>query len=228
MKIAGEFKDFAAVLFDLDGTLLDTIDDLADSMNAVLVRLGHPPHSRDAYRYKVGDGIVKLAERSLPETAHTEEAIARCVAEMREEYGRRWAERTRPYDGIVRLLAELAGAGLRLAVFSNKPDALTQATVRHFLPAVRFDVIQGEKAGIPRKPDPSGAVAIARALGIAPERFLYLGDTGIDMRCATSAGMFPAGALWGFRTRQELMENGARLLLPAPLDLLAHLAGEQP
>jgi len=209
-----------AILFDLDGTLLDTLDDLATSMNIVLARLGLPVHPREHYRYFVGDGMEVLARRVLPEALRTPEMIRRCSEGMRDEYQGRWAVASRPYDGIGDLLPALSSRGLVLNILSNKPDGFTRLMVDHFLAAVTWRQVRGARPGVAQKPDPAGALAIAGELGLRPDQFLYLGDTNTDMMTATAAGMFPVGALWGFRTREELAQSGAKTLLSHPLDLL--------
>jgi len=234
---------FQAVLFDLDGTLLNTLEDLADSMNAVLARHGLPQHGLPAYKYFVGDGVANLVRRALPparrdrqvlsdrEPSGTpvfvpeghEELVALCIAEMRAEYGQHWRDKTRPYDGIHELLNALTLRGVKLAVLSNKPDEMTKLTVRELLPRWRFDAVRGERAGTLRKPDPAGALGIAAQLGAPPGAFLYLGDTNTDMQTAQAAGMYPLGALWGFRPAQELTASGAKALLAQPLELLNFL-----
>ena len=219
---------YDAVLFDLDGTLLDTLDDLTESMNSVLVRMGHPPHERDAYKYFVGNGIRKLAKRCLPEDCQDDDSVKSCMETMREEYGKRWAEKTRPYDGIPELLGSLQDLGIKKVVLSNKPDALTRVAVNHFLSEWRFDLIKGAIDGVPKKPDPVQALEMAKMLHIPPARFLYLGDTNTDMRTACAAGMTPIGALWGFRTESELMESGAAHVIKRPEELLGLLMATKP
>ena len=215
---------FRAVLFDLDGTLLDTLEDLAASMNAVLERHGFPTHGTDAYRLFVGDGMENLVRRSLPEGLHGDaETVAECLIDMRAEYGRRWKESTRSYPGIPELLSRLAERGLALVVLSNKPHEITQKAVREFLSRWTFTIVLGERPGIPRKPDPTAAMKMASILNIPPHEFLYLGDTHTDMRTAAAAGMFGVGALWGFRGADELLTSGARAVIQKPLDLLAFL-----
>jgi phosphoglycolate phosphatase len=209
-----------AVLFDLDGTLLNTLDDLADSMNAVLKNLGFPGHDVDKYRYFVGDGMEVLCQRVLPPGHRDSAMIGRCFAGMREEYGRRWKNKTRPYGGMHQTLDRLTEQGVKKAVLSNKPDGLTRLTVEQLLSRWKFDIILGERQGVPRKPDPAAALEIAQRLDIKPEQFVYVGDTGIDMRTAAAAGMYPVGALWGFRTRAELLENGAAMVIEEPIELL--------
>jgi len=209
-----------AVLFDLDGTLLDTLDDLADSMNFALGCMGFPSHDREAYRYFVGDGVVEMARRALPPECRDDGVTSRCIALFRHEYSRRWNAHTRPYEGVPELLDGLTGRGMAMAVLSNKPHDFTELCVRELLGRWRFAAVIGVSETIPPKPDPAGSLTVARALGLEPGRFLYVGDTGTDMRTATAAGMFPVGALWGFRTADELLANGARILLESPPEVL--------
>jgi len=217
--VAGR-RNFRAVIFDLDGTLLDTLEDLADSMNAVLEDMNYPAHPLDSYRYFTGDGVVALVERSLPPKARNEETVSRCVEMMKREYDKRWAKKTRPYDGISELLDELVARSISLNVLSNKLEEFTRLTVSKFLPRWKFRCIVGVTASVPEKPSPEGALGIARRCGIAPEDFIYLGDTDTDMRTAVAARMVPVGALWGFRSREELLRSGAREVIAQPLELL--------
>ncbi|MCU0727314.1 MAG: HAD family hydrolase [Planctomycetes bacterium] len=212
---------FRAVIFDLDGTLLDTIGDLADSVNAVLARFGLPGHPEDAYKTMVGDGVANLMRRALPGDRRGDEEVVRLgVAAMREEYARRWDARTRPYPGIEEMLA---GLDVPSAVLSNKPEDFTVLAVRRFFPHHPFTAVRGARPGEPVKPDPAGALALAAHMAVVPAEILYLGDTNTDMRTATAAGMYQAGALWGFRGAAELSASGARTLLARPEDLLALL-----
>jgi phosphoglycolate phosphatase len=214
---------YPAVIFDLDGTLLDTLEDIAAAMNATLERLGFPAHETAAYRYLTGDGATAMAERSMPGPARNEAAVAACVREFRSEYVQRWGTKTRPYPGIRELLAGLAGRRIKLAVLSNKLDEFTRRAVRDFLPGIDFSFVIGAKPGLAPKPDPAGALSIASGLGVHPSCIVYLGDTGVDMQTACRAGMFPVGALWGFRDERELRENGARVLISSPSELLGLL-----
>ena len=207
------------VLFDLDGTLVDSLVDLADSMNRVLIRQGFAAHPTEAYRYFVGDGIIKLAQRALPAEAQQEDIIKDCARKMRQEYALHWADTTRPYPGIAELLDTLASRGIEIAILSNKPDALTQEVVRTLLPQWNFAAVAGARETFPRKPDPAGALRIANLLRREPANFLYLGDTDTDMQTARAARMFAIGALWGFRTAEELKEHGAQALLSVPGEL---------
>ena len=211
---------FRAAVFDLDGTLLDTLSDIADAMNAALNRMGFPGHETAAYRYLTGDGARALTERSLPESARGETTITACVRELRREYADRWGTKTRPYPGIPELLSGLVRRRLKLSVLSNKLDEFAGRAVRDFLPGFEFAFVIGARADVPPKPDPAGALLISGGLGIPPAQILYLGDTGVDMQTAVRAGMYPVGALWGFRDEQELRENGARVLINSPPELL--------
>jgi phosphoglycolate phosphatase len=212
-----------AILFDLDGTLLDTIADIADSMNRVLDRLGFPEHDLEAYKIFVGEGVETLIRRVLPPGIEDETLVARCLAAMREEYSRRWNNKTRPYPDIPALLDALQGKGIPMAILSNKLHEFTQMMVADLLARWTFGVVLGARDIVPKKPDPFAALEIAEYLKLPPEKFLYLGDTGTDMKTAVNAGMFPVGALWGFRTAQELTTSGARALVGKPLEVLTYL-----
>lgn len=214
---------FKAVVFDLDGTLLNTLDDLSDSVNAVLSASGFPTHSTAAYRYFVGDGLRELIKRALPEEHRDEGTISGTLAAMRQEYGKRWADKSRPYEGIPQLLNALTQFNIKMTVLSNKADEFTQLIVRKLLPDWRFEAVFGEGPGTPKKPDPAGALKIAGLLDIPAAEFIYLGDTNVDMKTAVAAGMYPVGALWGFRKAEELVEGGARILIPKPEALLDFL-----
>ena len=216
---------FSAVLFDLDGTLLDTLADIADAANAVLDGLGFPTHPTPAYRWMVGAGVRELFQRALPGESRGEELVERCTADFSAAYGRTWNLKTRPYDGVPELLGELARRSVRMAVLSNKPDDFTKRCVDFYFPGGTFDRVLGQREGVPRKPDPAGALEIAGAMGIPAERFVYLGDTAVDIRTALAAGMDPVGVLWGFRPREELAGAGARALLRRPSGLLAMVEG---
>ncbi len=215
---------YPGIIFDLDGTLLDTIEDLADSMNQVLTDLGFPTHTLGAYKYFVGEGVEALIRRALPGNQLHEELLDQCLGALREEYSRRWKNKTRPYDGIPELLDQLSGMGFRMAILSNKQDYFTRIMVASLLPRWRFDPVFGARPSVPKKPDPAGALEIAEALQIAPDCFIYLGDTGIDMKTACAAGMVPVGVLWGFRPADELRAQGARWLIEKPGDLVSLLS----
>ena len=212
-----------AVMFDLDGTLLDTIADLGDAMNATLNGLGFPLHDLAFYKKAVGDGAPALAERALPPAARTPDGIRQALLRLRTEYEQRWTNKTLPYAGIEPLLADLRRRGLQLAVLSNKPEAKTLDCVNHFFPAAPFNIVRGAIDGVPLKPAPDAALAICRQLDIAPAQWLYIGDTDTDMQTAVRAGFIPIGAAWGFRDREELLAHGARVVIDSPIEVLALL-----
>jgi len=212
---------YKAVLFDLDGTLLDTIDDLAEAMNQALAACGYPAHTAEECKYFVGDGVANFALRAMPAERRSDPAaVARVRQLYRSAYSKNWADRTRPYEGVPQLLDELDARGVAAAVCSNKPDDFVQLVVRKLLPRWRFAAVVGHREGNKHKPDPAVALEITRRLDLPPEQFLYVGDTGTDMKTAVAAGMFPVGALWGFRTAEELTANGAKVLIAEPLELL--------
>ena len=209
-----------AVLFDLDGTLLNTLEDIADSMNRALFENGLPEHPLDAYRYFVGDGVKTLAKRAA---GFKEEMVPAVQKAYQSHYGAGCRNKTRPYDGVSQMLAGLVQRGLKLCVFSNKPHPDTLNVMAYYFPDMHFDAIRGQKENVPVKPDPTGALEIARELDTPPESFLYVGDTGVDMDCANAAGMIPVGATWGFRPREELVEHRARHMIQKPEELLSLL-----
>jgi phosphoglycolate phosphatase len=209
---------FEAVLFDLDGTLLDSIEDLTDSMNIVLDGFGFPGHDAEACKNFVGDGVEMFALRALPENRRDEATVAQCAAEMRAEYRKRWSLKTRPYDGIPELLDDLTLRNLKLAVLSNKPEKSTREIVAELLSKWQFYPVAGA-----RPADPILAIEISQQLRVPADKFLYLGDTGTDMKTARGAGMFPVGALWGFRTAEELKDTGAKVLVAHPSEVLQFL-----
>jgi phosphoglycolate phosphatase len=209
-----------AVIFDLDGTLLDTLEDIGRAANRVLSSNGFPGHPLESYKYFVGDGAAVLFQRALPDGLGRGDTLERCLRQFRDDYGRAWNVATKPYPGVPDLLTGLSERGIRMSVFSNKPHAITEACVDGLLGGWTFDVVLGHKDGAPKKPDPSGALAIAVRTGVRPDEFLYLGDTGTDMDTAHRAGMRPIGALWGFRTREELEAHGAEHVLQHPTELI--------
>jgi phosphoglycolate phosphatase len=211
---------FEAVLFDLDGTLIDTLDDIGDAVNRVLSKKNFPIHANSVYRNFVGDGSKVLIERALPEQYRKDDIIDACHKEYIDNYSQNYNVKSKPYPGIPHLLDALIDNGLRLAVLSNKPDAITQKCIKTILPTWNFDVVFGQRKSIPRKPNPQGALETAKIMSIPPSHFLYLGDTAVDMKTAVSAGMFPVGVLWGFRPLTELRENGACAVIEEPMALL--------
>lgn len=210
-----------AVLFDLDGTLLDTLADIAAAANAALVAEGMPAHPDAAYRRFIGDGVAMLVRRALPEgVEHDDARVDRCVRLFHETYATSWNVSTRPYDGIPALLDALAARGLPLAILSNKPDEFTRLCADAQLGRWAWAAVVGQREGVPRKPDPTSALAIAAGLGLGPADVVYVGDSGVDMRTATAAGMRAVGVSWGFRSVEELREIGASAIIDHPAQLL--------
>lgn len=209
-----------AVIFDMDGTLLDTLRDLGDCMNRVLERSGYPPHPIEAYKYFVGDGMRNLVERVLPENARRDETIERMERQMGSEYAAHWADQTDLYPGIRTLLDELVRRNVRRAILSNKPHEFTTVMAERYFSKWRFDPVFGARNGVPSKPDPAAALETCRLWELEPEEVLYVGDTNTDMQTARRAGMFALGVLWGFRTRRELEENGAQSVISSPAQIL--------
>lgn len=211
------------VIFDLDGTLLDTIGDLAVACNASLALRGLPQHSYETYCGFVGNGIMRLVERALPEPLRTPENVALMRADFVRYYTEHIDARTRPYEGIPQLLRELQKRGVRLAVASNKFQAGTEKLIGRFFPDTRFEAVLGQREGVPLKPDPAVVEEILALTGIPRERVLYVGDSGIDILTARAAGVRSAGVSWGFRARAELEEAGADRIVDRAEELLGIL-----
>jgi phosphoglycolate phosphatase len=210
--------EFRAVLFDLDGTLADTLADLANATNHALTALGCPTHLQAAYRYFVGEGARNLCLRVLP--ANRQHLADDALQLMRTHYEAHCFDETRLYPGILELVAALHRRGLKLAVLSNKPDAFTKQMIEHYFRPSPFEIVRGQMTNVLLKPDPTAAQQIAAELGVPPAQWLYLGDTNTDMRTAHNAGMYAVGVLWGFRERAELVESGAQCIVAVPGDIL--------
>jgi phosphoglycolate phosphatase len=215
-------KKFRAILFDLDGTLLDTLEDLADSTNRSLARLGLPMHPVQEYRYFVGDGIENLARRALPADRRDPRMVDEIKEAVSREYAEHWADKTRVYPGIHELLDALSARKVPMAILSNKPHAFTLSITERYFQRWAFAAVLGARDSHPRKPDPGAALEISTVFGLRPAEVLYAGDTNTDMQTARRAGMYAVGVLWGFREREELLENGAQSLAVRPADLLAY------
>lgn len=211
---------YRAALFDLDGTLLDTLQDLGDSMNEVLRQRGHPVHPVDAYRYFVGEGASHLVARAFPEGYRDDATVRAGLADYRRVYEQRWNRTTRPYDGIPEMLDALHARGLTLGILSNKPHGMTIKCVEGFLSRWPFACVLGQRDTVARKPDPAGAREAAQVMKVSPAEVLYLGDTATDMDTARAAGMFAVGATWGFRPESELRAHGAHAIVHHPDEVL--------
>lgn len=212
---------YRGVVFDLDGTLLDTLQDLAESANRTLAAHGFSVHALDAYRNFVGHGSATLIKRALPEQYRSEEMVQMCLTEFYEDYGNNWRTHTRLYDGIDAMLDTLSAAGLKLGILSNKPHGFALKCVAAYLRDWRFEMVQGQAENVALKPDPAGAFIMAKDMGVLPAECLFLGDSAVDMQTATRAGMYPVGALWGFREKNELLAGGAKTLIKKPPELCA-------
>ncbi len=210
---------FKAIIFDLDGTLIDSLADIADSMNLVLKSAGFPTHPVEAYKYFIGNGMDILVERTLPENSRNPKVLKKCLAAMQKVYSQHSAAKTHPFQGIANLLNRCEAIGLKMGILSNKPDYATQATVDHFLLPEIFAAIHGARANIPKKPHPLGAELMAGQMGVEPAECILLGDMPVDMQTAEAAGMYPVGALWGMRTARELSGGGAKMLAVTPVAL---------
>ncbi|HIW54752.1 MAG TPA: HAD family hydrolase [Candidatus Ruthenibacterium merdigallinarum] len=212
---------YKAVLFDLDGTLLDTLQDLADAANHTLRALGLPEHARGEYRRMVGNGIPKLIERMLPAQSRGPASQALALEMFRRRYAAHSEDATIPYPGIPALLQTLRAAGVQLGVVSNKDDALARQVVEHYFPGV-FDAVAGRRDGVAAKPDPTLVNEMREGFGRAEGETLYVGDSDVDVFTAQNARLACCGALWGFRTKEELAGAGADYLA-ANADELAQI-----
>ena len=209
------------VIFDLDGTLLNTIDDLAHSTNHALRENGFPEHAIDEYRFFVGNGINKLFERALPDGARTEENIRKIRAKFLTYYDLHKADHSHPYEGIPELLEQLQAEGTQLAVASNKYQEATRALIARFFPQIRFVEVLGQREGVPTKPDPGIVDEIRTKAGRSREETLYVGDSGVDMQTALNSGVTACGVTWGFRPRAELESFSPDHIAERPADILA-------
>lgn len=216
---------FKAVIFDLDGTLIDSLEDIARSLNKTLLKFKFRPFPVDEYKKLIGDGIDKMIFRALKKQPGFDKVISPAlikdiIAGYRHEYSRCWRLNSRPYPGIPKLLSELNRRKIKIGVLSNKAHVFTEAIVREIFPLVRFQSIEGARPGFPLKPDPGPALIFANKMSVTPGECIFLGDTAIDMTTANLARMYPVGALWGFREAPELINSGARALIAQPLELL--------
>ncbi len=194
-------------IFDLDGTLLNTIADLATATNQALDACGFPTHPIEAYPFFVGNGINKLFERALPAEARTEENVLHIRAHFLPYYDEHNADLSRPYPGIPQLLENLQAAGIQVAVASNKYHRATEKLIRHYFPTIRFAAILGQREGVPIKPHPQIVEDILALVPVSKEEVIYIGDSGVDMQTALNAGVESIGVTWGFRPREELLQN---------------------
>jgi phosphoglycolate phosphatase len=213
-----------AFMFDLDGTLADTIQDLGGAVNLALQSYRFPSHPIEHYKKMVGNGFATLIRRALPPSANLDEAgiesITSCAAET---YRKNLLETTKPFPGIYPVLRELSQRGLPLAVLSNKPDAMTKEMVERLFPDIPFIALRGDSPGKAKKPHPGQAIEIAARLSLPISEWAFVGDSGVDMETGNSCGMTTIGVLWGYRGEEELLNAGAMFLIQKPEDLLLYL-----
>lgn len=208
------------VIFDLDGTLLNTIDDLGDATNVALKECGYPVHPIDAYPMLVGGGVRKLLERATPQEAHTPEIQETLRQHFMAYYNEHLTDHTVPYPGIPELLKTLTDCGIRIAVASNKYQHATTKLIRHFFGELPWVAIEGSKEDVPVKPDPSIVFEILSKSPTPKADVLYVGDSGVDMETAKRACVDVAGVTWGFRSVRELRQSGADVIVTEPSEIL--------
>ncbi|MBR4117191.1 MAG: HAD family hydrolase [Clostridia bacterium] len=201
-----------AVIFDLDGTLVNSLKDLCSSTNYALKKYGYLEHEEKEYNYLVGEGMVRLIKQALPENERETETFQIVFDEFYSHYRNHYLDKTAPYENIPQCIEQLKNAGVKLAVVSNKADEMTQKVVSKFFDG-DFSVVTGKRENYPAKPDPALTLEIIKQLGVTPQECAFVGDSGVDMATARNAGCKAVGVLWGFRLREELVENGAEYLL---------------
>jgi phosphoglycolate phosphatase len=216
---------FDGVIFDLDGTLLDSLNDIANAANATLAKLQLPTWPIANYKHYVGDGVRVLFERALGASAQVPGVLERCLEIYQGEYNNSWDRESKPYPGILKMLASLHQAGLKLAVLSNKPEPFTLKCIERFFSEVPFDLVLGHSERFPRKPDPASAKWIASEFSSDPGRIAYVGDTNTDMQTAVGANLFAIGVTWGFRTETEIVVAGAKIICHNADELESALIG---
>ena len=210
-----------SIIFDLDGTLLDTLQDIAATANAVLVRYGFPVHSLYDYKRFVGDGLKALIEKITP-PGTGENIINGCCQLFLQLYAKNWQNTCHPYDGIEDMLVALRKQRLKMAVLSNKPHVFTKLFIDTYFPGQPFAYTYGQREGSPKKPDPTVALELAERLATPPEKMLFVGDTAIDIRTGKAAGMTTVAVTWGFRNLKELEKENPDLIINSPMELLQH------
>lgn len=209
-----------AIIFDLDGTLLDTLEDIAISANYALNELGFVQEPTDKFRYFAGEGVVKLFENIFSSNPQSQETIQKAVHLFETHYAMQFSQNTKLFEGISKMLSFLQKKGYKMAILSNKPDSFTKMCVFKYLRKWNFQRVYGQREGIARKPHPDGALDIAKALHVKPQECFFVGDTCIDMLTATQAGMIAVGVLWGFRDKEELLQNGAQHIVQSPQEAI--------
>ena len=208
-----------AVIFDLDGTLVNSLEDLAISTNYALNLFGFPIHETDKYKYFIGDGMQKLIERVLPEDNRDSETKTKVFDAFINYYSKHYLDKTVAYEGIHNVIKTLKQDGIKIAVVSNKADKMAKIVVEKIFGDI-FDFVVGKRDGYPTKPDPKLTLEVIDILGVKPEDCAFVGDSGMDMAASVNAGCIGIGALWGFRTKEELQSNGADYVAQQPLEII--------
>ena len=207
-----------AIIFDLDGTLLDTLTDIMESVNNVLNKYEFPTHEMHAYKYFIGNGIEVLTRKAFPKDI-TESEFRNYFQEVKQEYESRQTLKTQPYEGIEEMLNKLLDKGISISILSNKPDEFAKPTVKHFFPNIKFDIVYGSRIGVKRKPSPDAVFEILEKLDFKKEEYFFVGDTAIDMQTSVNAGIEGIGVSWGFRTIEELQNNGSKYIIDSPSEI---------
>ncbi len=207
------------ILFDLDGTINDTVTDLATSVNYALTKNGLPTHPVDAYKMFAGNGMRVMVQRAMPEGMKEGDLFEQVVRDYADYYADHSMDNTAPYEGIRELLAELRNRGYMIAVVTNKPDEQAKPLLNQMFPST-FDVIIGQTDGTPAKPDPAMPIAAMKELGVTADECVFVGDSGVDIMTGINSGAYPVGVLWGFRGSEELLDAGAKELIDKPCQLL--------
>lgn len=207
------------VIFDLDGTLLNTLDDLANAANLTLEKFGYPTHETEKYKIFVGNGMKTLIKRILPENSRTPEIEAQVLSDFMEYYSAHSTDLTRPYDGVEEMIDTLKTKGIKIGMVTNKAhNAAISIMDKYF--GNKFDFVLGQSEKFPLKPNPESAIFVCETLGSTPEKSVFVGDSGVDMKTGKDGGFYPVGVLWGFRKADELFENGAKKVINHPNELL--------
>jgi phosphoglycolate phosphatase len=221
-------KPYQAIIFDLDGTLINSLIDISDAMNHTLSLFGYPTHPYRAYKHFVGKGLMNLVKSCVPQSVlENPQTIRNCFEMFVDYYQRNLTNKTQLYPEIKELLDDLTEKGTKMAILSNKADKLTKQICNDLLHKWQFEIIMGATDDFPRKPNPESALFIAKKLNISPQNILYIGDSNVDMQTAVAAKMFPIGVTWGFRTREELQNAGAQLIIDKPIELIENISDFQ-
>ena len=212
-----------AVLFDLDGTINNTVNDIAASGNYALAKHGFPTHPADSFKLFAGSGTYIMLQRAMPEEHKNDGSVELIIDDYMAHYSVHSMDTTAPYDGIRELIDEIKARGYKMAVVTNKPDAVAKQLIEDMFPG-KFDAVIGQLDGMPVKPDPAMPLLAMKELGVKADECVFVGDSGVDIETGKNSGAYPIGVLWGFRGREELLECGAKELIEKPSELLDILA----